>query len=79
MAIDEPQRRYDRAPRSVNEFTAYGALNGETMIECNSSTYEIEITDLRNYSWYNIRIGAYTSKGLGPTFTVKGTTRQESK
>ena len=74
-----PQRRYDRAPRSVNEFAIYGALPGEKMTEVNSSTYSVGIDDLKDYSWYQVRVGAFTSKGLGVTFTINGTTKQQSK
>ena len=76
--IDEPQRRYDRAPRSVNQFAIYGALSGEKMVEVNSSAYSVEIKDLKDYSWYQVRIGALTSKGLGAMFTINGTTKQGS-
>ena len=78
-AIDEPQRHYDRAPRSVNQYAIYGALPGEKMVEVNSSLNSVEIKELKDYSWYQVRIGAFTSKGLGTTFTINGTTKQGSK
>ena len=78
-AIDEALRRYDRAPRSVNQFAIYGALPGEKMVEVNSSDYSVELKSLKDYSWYQVRIGAFTSKGLGTTFTINGTTKQGSK
>ena len=78
-AIDEPQRNYARAPRSVNEFAIYGALPGEKMVQVNSSANQVEIKELKDYSWYQVRIGAFTSKGLGVAFTINGTTQQRSK
>ena len=77
--IDEPQRRYDRAPRSLNQFAIYGGLPGEKMVEVNSSANSVEIKDLKDYSWYEVRVGAFTSKGFGVTFTINGTTTQRSK
>ena len=77
-AIDEHQRRYDRAPRSVNQFAIYGALPGERMVELNRSANSAEIKGLKDFSWYQLRIGAFTSKGLGAAFTINGTTKQES-
>ena len=78
-AIDVALRHYDRAPRSVNEFAIYGALPGEKMVEVNSSDYSMELKSLKDYSWYQVRIGAFTSKGLGVTFAINGTAKQESK
>ena len=49
------------------------------MVEVNSSTYSVGIDDLKDYSWYQVRVGALTSKGLGVTFTINGTTKQGSK
>ena len=77
--IDEPQRRYDRAPRSLNQYAIYGALPGEKMVEVNSSANSVEIKDLKDYSWYKVRVGAFTSKGLGAMFAINGTTVQRSK
>ena len=76
--IDEPQRHYDRAPRSLNQFAIYGALPGEKMVEVNSSASSVEIKGLKDFSWYQLRIGAFSSKGLGATFTINGTAKQES-
>ena len=77
--IDIPLRKYDRAPRAIDPLAIYGALPGEKMKEVNSTTYETELTDLEDYSWYSIRIGAFTSKGLGVTVTFNGTCKQGSK
>ena len=74
-----PVRDFKRAPRSVNRLTAYGALPGEKMKIVNATTYETELDGLKHYSWYQIRIGAVTSKGLGVTFTVNGTCKQGGK
>ena len=78
-AVDVPQRRYDRAPRSVNQYAIYGALPGEKMVETNRSSNSFEIKGLKDYSWYQVRIGAFTSKGLGVMFAINGTAKQESK
>ena len=74
-----PVRNFKRAPRSVNRLTAYGALPGEKMKIVNPTTYETELDGLKDYSWYQIRIGAVTSKGLGVTFTINGTSKQRGK
>ena len=69
-------RQYHRAPRAINPLAVYGAEPGEQMVEVNATTSEMEISGLKNYSWYQVRIGAFTSKGLGVTYTIIGTTKQ---
>ncbi len=77
--LDVPLHKYNRAPRSVNQYAAYGALPGEKMLVVNATTYQVEIADLKFYSWYQVRIGAVTSQGLGVTFSINGTCKQGSK
>ena len=77
--LDVPLRKYHRAPRSINPFALYGGLPGEKMKEVNASAFQTEISGLKHYSWYHIRIGAFTSKGLGATFSINGTCQQSSK
>ena len=77
--IDTPQRKYERAPRAVDPLAIYGALPGEKMKEVNSTTFKTRLTGLKDYSWYSIRVGAFTSKGLGPTVKMNGTCKQSSK
>ena len=74
--LDAPVRNLKRAPRSVVDVASLGAEPGEKVKDVNATTYETEIGRLREYSWYQIRIGALTSRGLGPTYTVKGTCKQ---
>ena len=57
--------------------TSLGALPGEKVKEVNGTTYQTNLVGLTSYSWYQIRIGAVTSKGLGPTFSIEGTCKQE--
>ena len=49
------------------------------MKEVNASVFHTEISGLKHYSWYHIRIGAFTSKGLGATSSINGTCKQSSK
>lgn len=74
--INVPLHRHERAPRAVDPLAVYGALPGEKMKEVNSTTYSTELTGLEHYNWYSIRIGAFTSKGLGFTYTLNGTCKQ---
>lgn len=74
--LDEPVRNFNRAPRSVSNPDSSGALPGEKFKNVNGTTFETNIDGLVKYSWYQLRIGALTSKGLGPTFQVKGTCKQ---
>eukprot|EP00795_Rhopilema_esculentum_P002629 gene2630-826_t len=75
-SIDTAMRQYHRAPRAINPFAVYGAEPGEKMKEVNATTFETEIAELKDFSWYQVRIGAFTSKGLGVTNTINGTTKQ---
>ena len=75
-SIDTAMRQYHRAPRAINPLAVYGAEPGEQMKEVNATTLETEIAELKDYSWYQVRIGAFTSKGLGMTYTINGTTKQ---
>ncbi len=77
--INMPVRDLKRAPRSLNPLAVYGALPGEKMKIVDATTFETELDGLKDYSWYQIRIGAVTSKGMGVTFTVNGTCKQEGK
>ena len=77
--INAELRRYERAPRAVDPLGIYGALPGEKMKEVNSTTFATRLEDLKDYSWYSIRIGAFTSKGLGLTVTINGTCKQDGK
>ncbi len=72
-------RRYDRAPRSVNSLAIFGALPGEKMKEVGGAVYETEIDGLVHFSWYQIRVAALTSKGLGVSVSINGTCKQGSK
>ena len=74
--IDVALRKYSRSPRAVNPLAIYGAEPGEKMKEVNETTFETEITELQEYHWYQMRVGAYTSKGLGVTFILNGTCKQ---
>ena len=74
-----PVRDLRRAPRSINPLAVYGASPGEKMKIMNATTYETELDGLKDYSWYQIRIGAVTSKGLGATITLNGTCKQGCK
>ena len=49
------------------------------MNEVNGTAFQTLLTDLKNYSWYSIRIGAFTSKGLGITAKINGTCKQASE
>ena len=77
--LDVPLRKYHRAPRSVNPLAAFGALPGEKMLVIKALIYETKISGLNKHSWYTLRIGALTSKGLGVLFAINGTSKQESK
>ena len=79
QSIDTEMRQYHRIPRAINPLAVYGAEPGEKMKEVNATTFETEIAELKNYSWYQVRIGAFTSKGLGLTITINGTTKQKSR
>lgn len=57
----------------------YGAEPGEKWKEVNATTYHTDIAELKDYSWYQIRIGAFTSVGLGTIFTINGTCKQRCK
>ena len=71
--------KYNRAPRAVDPSAVYGAEPGEKWKEVNSTTYHTDIAELKDYSWYQIRIGAFTSVGLGTVFTINGTCKQRCK
>ena len=75
--LNAPVRNLKRAPRSVDALATLGALPGERVKDVNATTYETNLVGLSKYSWYEIRIGALTSKGLGPTFSINGTCKQE--
>ena len=75
--LSAPVRNLKRAPRSVNDLTLLGAQPGEQVQDVNGTAYKANLEGLKKHSWYQIRIGALTSKGLGPTFSINGTCKQE--